>query len=938
MLPPARTLSRPLARFVVVLAILLGILGSGQAPLETFADSHAKPLQATLTRQIVASGDDVNEDGSSYVDNASTVWLGTGASTTSSYTGLRFTNVTVPQGATITSAKVQIYLPNLAWNQLDFIFAAENVGNSAAFSTSNRPSQRTLTTQTVTHSSNVQWAANTWIDLDEIYTVVQPVINRGDWASGNALSLVLKGSGGAYARVFVTAYDGTPANAVRLALTYTTGGTTSTSTSTPTRTSTATVTRTPTVTATGSGGGTQVTRQIAASADDVNEDGSSYVDNSSTVWLGNATSTTASYTGLRFTSLTIPQGATITSAKLQVFVPSTSWNQLDFSYAAENAGNSAAFTSANRPSQRTLTTQTVAHSSDVNWPANTWIELDEISSVVQPVIGRADWASGNALSIILRGTGTAYARKFVTAYDGTPANAIRLVIVYVASTITPTRTSTPSTTPTRTQTATATGTATVTPTSTQLPSVTPTSTSTIVTPVVPPGQGYPGPEGIAVVTPGSMAYRVYLSSIQKLRTVGGIHLGNRSTDWNTHTDFLVRLRPGPDGSFPAVVVVLSDQVFNINRATSGLCKIGSVSIRDQYAYDYLTLAQNNSAKIIFRIYPSPGNFEDWSGPGISHHLLSGTAPAGGDYCNGKSANFRAVDDIADEMNAIFSFNTAHNWRPESIFFEPANEPNYEWYQLYKDNGVANLRPFIDDVVAWQEMDQYFAGIYDQAKARNAAISVLAPPMTQALYAEERENFQANCNWTQLWVNGNLTATSGYSQMPTTEMTKNDGWSWHDYWLPGLEFWQPTYCTTGSVSGHVYQAFPSLLRDEIANSIKPAFISEADLKSPCEGAVEQYHQIINKDTQVAAVQESIWRFIQQAGKGGHGPDYVAVWLLTNESVDFPASGSHCPEMKADSSGNTEQAWHEAYRDTTAITGAYERSWFPLWWNRGEYLVP
>ncbi len=933
MLPPARTLSRPFARFVVVFVILFGILGSGQAPLETFADSHARPLQATLTRQIVASGDDVNEDGSNYVDNASTVWLGTGASTTSSYTGLRFTNVTVPQGATITSAKVQIYLPNLAWNQLDFIFAAENVGNSAAFSTSNRPSQRSLTTQTVTHSSNVQWAANTWIDLDEINTVVQPVINRSDWASGNALSLVLKGSGGAYARVFVTAYDGTPANAVRLALTYTTGGATSTSTSTPTRTSTATVTRTPTITATSSGGGTQVARQIAASADDVNEDGASYVDNSSTVWFGNATSTTASYTGLRFTSLTIPQGATITSAKLQVYVPGTSWNQLDFSYAAENAGNSAAFTSANRPSQRTLTTQTVAHSSDVNWPANTWIDLDEISSVVQPVIGRADWASGNALSIILRGTGTAYARKFVAAYDGTPANAVRLVIVYAPSTITPTRTSTPSATPTRTQTATATATA----TSTQLPTVTPTSTWTPITPVVTSdGGGYPGPDLPAAVTPGSGVYRVYLPVVRADRPRRGIHLGNRGSDWNTQTDLLVRLRGDLNGAYPAVVVVLSNQVYTISRSTTSPCNIISASVLHSHVFNYLTDAQAHGTRVVIRLYPSPGNFTDWDQGGSierrSHNLQGSGGPAGTDYCGDNPTKFRGFDDLADEMDAIYDVNFSNGWNPNLVYFEPANEPNKEWYAdiKYPDSGgEIVLVPYIDDATAWRQMDIYFANTYNAAKARNPSIRVLTPPMAQQLMAEERQDFQNSaCLPTQLWVDGNLIDSAGYQYMSMTQLALNDGWSWHDYWKPGLEWWQPAYCQgNGAVSGHVFQAFPMTLRDTIAATPKPAIITEADMAAPCGGFFRTNY--VNKDESANAMQESMWRFIQQVNHNGQGADLVAGWLLSISYTDPAWTGVDCGLLK----GNEEIAWHEAYRDQP-VNGSYEREWFRLWWLRPE----
>ncbi len=187
---------------------------------------------------------------------------GNGASTTSSYTGLRFANLNLPQGATITSAHLEVYSTQSQGISVDMSIAAEAVGNSPTFSTSNLPSQRTLTTQQVSHSSNTQRQANTWYSLDEIAPVIQEVVNRADWQSGNSLSLILKGTGGAWGRKFVRSFDGSSTTAPKLVITYTTGGPTSTptrtatatstrtATPTPTRTPTATSTLTPTVTAT----------------------------------------------------------------------------------------------------------------------------------------------------------------------------------------------------------------------------------------------------------------------------------------------------------------------------------------------------------------------------------------------------------------------------------------------------------------------------------------------------------------------------------------------------------------------------------------------------------------------------------------------------------------------------------------------------------------
>jgi type IV pilus assembly protein PilY1 len=133
---------------------------------------------------------------------------------------LRFTGVTIPRNAVITSAKVELYSSQSQWITVAMTLAADNVGNSAAWSTSSKPSQRTLTSATVAHSSSVQWLTNTWYQLDEMKTVVQAVVNRADWTSGNSMSVIFKGTGGAWGRKFAKSYEGGAATAPRLRVTY----------------------------------------------------------------------------------------------------------------------------------------------------------------------------------------------------------------------------------------------------------------------------------------------------------------------------------------------------------------------------------------------------------------------------------------------------------------------------------------------------------------------------------------------------------------------------------------------------------------------------------------------------------------------------------------------------------------------------------------------
>ncbi|MBI5671645.1 MAG: hypothetical protein HZC41_26935 [Chloroflexi bacterium] len=421
-----------------------------------------------ITVQVSSSWDDANEVNGSVSGNDSSLWIGNGSSTTASYLGLRFNNITIPKGAIITAANVEFYSAFTQWQSVSLEIAGEASDNAQAFNAT-RPSQRPLTQARVTHTSNVQWQASTWYTLSPVTPLIQEIVNRTNWTPGSSLALIYRGTGSAWARKFAASSEGSPSFAPRLTISYTVGGlppATATNTplpsSTPTHTPTATNTplpsstptntltntptvtpsRTPTSTLTATntstpqpsitptpGSGT-LTRQIVAPGDDVNQDGTTFQMGGTTVWIGNGASTSSSYTGLRFTNITIPRGATITNARLEFYSTSNQWIQISLQIAAEAVDNSLPFASASRPSQRTRTTARINHSSSTRWLPNQWYPLDDMRVVIQEVINRSGWQSGNSLTIILQGTGGAWGRKFASSFEANPAQAVRLVISY----------------------------------------------------------------------------------------------------------------------------------------------------------------------------------------------------------------------------------------------------------------------------------------------------------------------------------------------------------------------------------------------------------------------------------------------------------------------------------------------------------------------------
>lgn len=376
----------------------------------------------------------------------------------------------------------------------------------------------------------------------------------------------------------------------------------------------------------------------------------------------------------------------------------------------------------------------------------------------------------------------------------------------------------------------------------------------------------------------------------------GIHLGNKVDDWNN--TLLRRIDPTvlTSAQWPRAVVVLSNQVYQINRYPSSdpnyPCRVQNAAVLRPVIFDYIKRAAQAGVRVIIRIYPSPGNFPDWNDPSWSNHRLSSGAPVGPDgYC--RPDLYRSRADLGDEMGAIHSLNVANGF--SEFGFEPANEPNVEWYSTQKGN------PRIFQSLAWTDMDAYFSAVYDWVHTYYPDTRVLTPPMGQQLYAEGidiGDVFNAPLCESRLLDNG----LTGYDMMPNTYGPKNDGVNWHNYWIQGKEVYN--FCPYGQ---HVSIHFPTWLQDAIRNGLKPVTLSEADLASPDQN---MGNALTSKGSWAATV-DSIRHFFfseQEFGVSHYGVQAITVsWLLI------------------DNTGVPEQDWHEAYSGTST-----ERDWFRRWY--------
>jgi hypothetical protein len=125
--------------------------------------------------------------------------------------------------------------------------------------------------------------------------------------------------------------------------------------------------------------------------------------------------------GLRFVDVSISQGVTIVSAYIQFVVDETTSGQTDLQIAVVDVGDMPVFDDQ---------MASLSLSSPVNWnsiPA--WDTVDEagadqrspeFSTLVQQIIDRVDWQSGNAIGFIIDGTGTRIARAYESGEDVAP--------------------------------------------------------------------------------------------------------------------------------------------------------------------------------------------------------------------------------------------------------------------------------------------------------------------------------------------------------------------------------------------------------------------------------------------------------------------------------------------------------------------------------------
>ena len=135
--------------------------------------------------------------------------------------------------------------------------------------------------------------------------------------------------------------------------------------------------------------------------------------------------------GLRFTGVTVPEGATIVNAYVQFQTRVATSNTANFTIRAQASDNASQFTTTARNISSRPRTTAAASWSPAPWTVVGEAGVDQrttdLSAVLQEIINRPGWTSGNAIVLIITGTG----RRVAEAFEG--ANGPELHIEFIES-------------------------------------------------------------------------------------------------------------------------------------------------------------------------------------------------------------------------------------------------------------------------------------------------------------------------------------------------------------------------------------------------------------------------------------------------------------------------------------------------------------------------
>lgn len=345
-----------------------------------------------------------------------------GGPTGNQIVGMRFQQVGIPQGTTVTSAVIEFFPsvgpPNIVslsplvfetpqTVDISVDIVGELADDAAPFTSVNSDlSGRTKTASTpVRWDETIDWDdTNTLQQTVDVTSIVQEIVSQSGWCGNNAMAMFIQDIPGGTplpGALKADSYDGDPGRSPILRVNF----------------DEASVAPNACITST-------VTAQVFATADDVEET----ISNGSLSLNGSSFDMQSSQiNGLRFPDVAIAQGSTIIEASLTFVARSVDTGSSTLVFRAEAEDDAPAFASReNDVSDRDTTSASVSWSApdfDIVGQPHTTVDL---KSIIQEVIDRPGWETSNALAIIQSHSGGSQRRA--RTFNDSPIDAPVLTI------------------------------------------------------------------------------------------------------------------------------------------------------------------------------------------------------------------------------------------------------------------------------------------------------------------------------------------------------------------------------------------------------------------------------------------------------------------------------------------------------------------------------
>jgi type IV pilus assembly protein PilY1 len=317
---------------------------------------------------------------------------------------VRFPAINLPSGVTATAATIT-FTSNpaasgaLGAQALDATVSVEDSTNPAAYTDSSNYSSRSYATSVTWNSVPTQTGGSQTVTTVDISSLVNNRSSATGWCGGQAMAFKFTSSSNA-----LRAFAGSNA---QISITYSNADAALDT-------------------------GCQlvnISKQLSANSDDAEEltsTGAITLDGSQALDVGSV-SAVGNLIGLRFTGVALVKDSIIDNAYIE-FTASNSDTDTppSLTIQAQNVGDASTFTTtANDISNRTLTTASASWS-PLSWTSGTKYQTASLTTLVQELVNRGDWTSGNDMVFVFdsstAGTRRAYSR------DQNSGNSAKLVI------------------------------------------------------------------------------------------------------------------------------------------------------------------------------------------------------------------------------------------------------------------------------------------------------------------------------------------------------------------------------------------------------------------------------------------------------------------------------------------------------------------------------